>query len=278
MIKIISDSSCDITQEEALKLGIEIIPMKISFSESENYLDGKTIKGSEFYLRLIESDNLPKTSMISPYEFEQVFSKYKDDDVICITISSKLSGTYNSAMIAKDDFPNVNVIDSLNATIGQGLLVKLACKLVSEGKSVKEICDILNQKKHKIRVIGLLDTLEYLKKGGRISSVSATLGEILHIKPVIEVKNGEVVMLGKARGSKQGNNKLREFVKEYGGINFNMPYALAYTGLNSALLDKYILDSKDLYNDNEILDKYIIGSSIGTHVGPNAVAVAFYSN
>lgn len=248
MIKIISDSACDITQEEALKLGIVLLPMKISFNENESYLDGKTITGKHFYEKLIESDKLPKTSMISPFEFEQVFNKYNDDEIICITISSKLSGTYNSALIAKEDFKNVNIIDSLNATIGQGLLVKLACNLVSKGKSVKEICSLLNEYKHKIRMIGLVDTLEYLKKGGRIKASTAVLGGMLHIKPVIEVKNGEVVILGKARGSKQGNNKLRESIKSYGGINFNMPYSIAYTGLDSSLLDKYINDSKDLYN------------------------------
>lgn len=171
------------------------------------------------------------------------------------------------------------VVDSLNAAIGERLLIELAISARDEGKNISEITALLNEQKHHIRLIALLDTLEYLKKGGRISSASAFAGTLLSIKPVIAIENGEVATLGKARGSKNGNNMLRELVEKNGGINFQMPYALAYTGLNDDLLQKYISDSIALYEGKtNRLPVYCIGSTIGTHAGPGAIAVAFFSN
>lgn len=277
MIRIITDSACDLPLVEAKSLGIEIIPLKVTFGNDE-YLDGVTLSREEFFLKLIESSVLPKTSQISPFDFEEAFRKYPDDEILCITLSSKLSGTFQSAKIAATDFCNVTLVDSENVCVGEQILIKLAIKLISEGKIVQEIASILNEEKKKIRVIALLDTLEYLKKGGRIGTVTALVGNLLHIKPVIEVRDGKVSMLGKARGSLQGNNKLREKIIECNGINFNYPAAFAYSGLSDKLLDKYINDSRDLYPDNFEIEKYLIGCTIGTHVGPGAIAVAFFAN
>ena len=171
------------------------------------------------------------------------------------------------------------VVDSLNAAVGERVVVQLALKARDEGKTAVETAELLNAQKQNIRLIALLDTLEYLKKGGRISAASAFAGTLLSIKPVIAVENGEVVTLGKARGSKNGNNMLRELVEKNGGINFEMPFALAYTGLDDTLLQKYIADSASLYEGKaDHLPVYSIGSTIGTHVGPGAIAVAFFSN
>lgn len=276
MIRIITDSASDLTKEEILEDNIDVIPLHITIGGKE-YLDRVDITSEEFFKKLIENTELPKTSQATPISFINEFEKFPDDEIICITMSKKLSGTYQSACVAASDFDNVCVIDSENVTVGQKILVKLAARLIKEGKSFKEIVDTLNQKKENIKLIALLDTLEYLKKGGRISAVTAVIGTFLNVKPVVEIKKGEVKILGKARGSKMGNNKLREKIEEYGGIDFEMPFSLAYSGLDNSLLMKYIEDSKDVYPENTSFDITLIGSTIGTHVGPGAIAVAFFS-
>lgn len=277
MIRIITDSASDFTVEEANKLGITIVPMIITFDDKE-YLDGINLSKEDFFKLLIESSTMPKTSQVTPYRFIEVFEQYPDDEIICITMSSKLSGTYQSAVNAKGDNENIYVVDSLNVTVGENILVRLALKLINDGCSAQKIVKILDEQKKKIKLVALLDTLEYLKKGGRISPLVASIGTLLHIKPVIEIKNGEVNILGKARGSKVGTNKLREKVLEYGGINFDMPFATAYSGLTDVILVKYLEDSKDLYPEGIEIPRLLIGSTIGTHIGPGAIALAFFQN
>lgn len=279
-IRIITDSASDIEREVAKKWNVEIIPLKTLFG-NEEYLDGVNLSHEEFFEKLIESDTLPTTSQITPYEYEEVFEdvKEKNDTAICITISSKLSGCYQSAYIASRNFEDcVTVIDSENVCAGEYILVELAVRLRDEGKSAKEIAEIIEQEKKKVRLIALLDTLEYLKKGGRISPTVAFAGTLLGIKPVIAIEGGEVVMVGKARGSKNGNNMLMQLVEKKGGIDFDKPYCLAYSGISSVLLDKYVADSVSLYEDKVTEFPIIsIGSTIGTHVGPGAIATAFFS-
>lgn len=278
-IRIIADSACDMTQEEAGQYGVDILPLKTVFGNKE-YLDGVTLSGKEFFEKLIETDELPKTSQLSPYEYEQKFQEIKEagDTAVCITLSSRLSGCHQSANIALEGYEDcIEIVDSENVCIGQYILVELACTLRKEGKDMREIADILNQKKKDIRVIALLDTLEYLKRGGRISPAVAVAGGLLSIKPVIAVEHGEIALLGKARGSKNGNNKLTELIQKEGGINFGLPYRLAYSGLDDSLLRKYISDHRELYEDKtDSLPVGIIGSTIGTHVGPGAIAAAFF--
>lgn len=277
MIRIITDSASDFSQEEAEKLGITIVPMIITFDEKE-YLDGINLSKEDFFKLLIESSVLPKTSQVTPYRFTEVFEQYPNDEIICITMSSKLSGTYQSAVNAKGDNENIYVVDSLNVTVGENILVRLALNLINDGCSAQEIVKILNEQKKKIKLVALLDTLEYLKKGGRISPLVASIGTLLHIKPVIEIKNGEVNILGKARGSKAGTNKLREKILEYGGVDFDMPFATAYSGLTDVILEKYLEDYKDLYPEGMEVPRTLIGSTIGTHIGPGAIALAFFQN
>lgn len=278
-IRIIVDSACDLMQAEAKKLNIEILPLKTMFGDTE-YLDGVTLTHQQFFEKLIETDILPTTSQIAPYEYEEQFQKVKEagDTAICITISAKLSGCYQSAHIAINGYEEqVTLVDSENVCIGERLLVLLAVQLRDEGRSAREIAEILNQKKKDIRLIALLDTLEYLKKGGRISKAAAMAGTLLSIKPVIAIENGEVAMLGKARGSKNGNNLLRELISQQGDINFDLPFCLAYSGLDDSLLRKYIADHESVYKEHtDSLPVCSIGSSIGTHVGPGAIAAAFF--
>ena len=280
-VKIVIDSACDLPKKTADQLGLFFVPMRTILGDEE-YLDGITLTGEEFYEKLIESDVTPKTSQVPPADFEEVFEEIvtAGDMALCITVSSGLSGTYQSAMIAAERFgEKVIVVDSQNVTIGEQLLVLRAVRLRDEGWSAWEIAEILNHEKKRIRLIALLDTLEYLKKGGRISSTVAFAGALLSIKPVIALVDGKLEMLGKARGSKNGNNKLMELVQSSRGIDFERPFMLAYSGLSDHMLRKYITDSHGLYEGKtDHLPVCCIGSTIGSHAGPGAIGVAFFEN
>ena len=280
-VRIITDSASDISQAEANQLGIDVLPLKTIFGQEE-FLDGVTLDHVTFYNKLIESDVLPTTSQLSPFDYEQKFREAVEqgDDVVCIALSSKLSGCYQSARIAAEEFPGkIVVVDSKSVAIGERILVQVALKARDEGKSAPEIGALLEAHIQKLRLIALVDTLEYLKRGGRVSSAAAFAGTLLGIKPVIAVEDGAVSILGKARGSKNGSNMLMTLVEKNGGINFDLPFALAYSGLDDSMLQKYISDSASLYEEKaDHLPVCTIGSTIGTHVGPGAIAVAFFSN
>ncbi len=277
-IRIITDSASDITKSPYPF--VTILPMTVTFGEKE-YQDNVNMTHYEFYEKLIESDELPVTSLISPAVFEDAYKEAVEagEKVVVITLSSKLSGTYQSAVIAAGDYEGkVFVVDSLNATIGEQILVELAAELVEKGKSAEQIVDILVAERKKIHVLGLLDTLEYLKKGGRISASVAFVGGVLSIKPVVTIKDGEVTMLGTARGSKNGSNFLIKEIENTEGIDFSKPLRLGYTGLNDSLLKKYIADSENVWEGHaDSLKIATIGATIGTHIGPGAIAVAFFS-
>ena len=274
-VQIIVDSAADMDKEIVAQEHLTVVPLKTIFGEEE-YLDGVTITAQQFYEKLIEDTTHPSTSQPSPYEFEKVFTQVAEQGDTAVVIT--LSGTYQSATIAASGFADsIYVVDSENVTIGEQILVQHALQLRDQGVDAAAIAEELNQKKHEICVIALLNTLEYLKKGGRISSTVAFAGSLLSIKPVIAIENGEVSVIGKARGSKNGYNLLTEFIDKKGGIDFAMPLRLGYTGHNDVLLQKYIKDSEHLWKGNiATLPVTLIGSTIGTHAGPGAVAVAFY--
>ena len=201
------------------------------------------------------------------------------DEPVIITLSGKLSGTYQNAFVAASEFEEkVYVIDSENVAVGQHALVEYALRLKDEGLDAASIAEELNKSKKRIHTIALLDTLEYLKKGGRISKAAAFTGSVLSIKPVVGVVNGEVAVLGKARGAKHGNNLLIEQIGLCDGIDFEKPFSLGYTGSDDTLIKQYIEYSKSIWEGHtDELPISTIGGTIGTHVGPGAVAVAFFS-
>lgn len=278
-VRIICDSASDITREMAKEWDVTVLPLRTIFGDQE-YLDGVTMSHQEFFEKLTETNELPTTSQIAPYDYEAVFKEVVEagDTAVCITLSSKLSGCYQSAHIASADYDgHVFIVDSENVCVAEQLLVELATVLRDEGKSAQEIAAILNEEKKNVRLIALLDTLEYLKRGGRISSVAAFAGTLLSIKPVIGIENGEVTMLGKARGSKNASSVLMSLIEKEGGINFDKPFNVAYSGLSDTLLQKYIVDSEKLYEGRKgELPIRTIGSTIGTHAGPGAIATAFF--
>ena len=274
--RIIVDSTADLFSE--LKSRVGVVPLTVHFGEAE-YLDGVTIDHKTFYEKLVESDVLPTTSQATPDSFIKEFQKIKEDgdSAVVITISSKLSGTYQSAVIAAEDFDNIYIVDSGSAAIGSVILAERALKLADDGMNAREIAEKLNEEKEKIVIIALFDTLEYLKKGGRISKTAAFAGSVLNIKPVLSVIDGEITVLGKARGSKMGNNLLVQEIEKVGGVDFEKPVLLGFTGLSDALLLKYIEDSKYLWEKGLKDIRYTaIGSVIGTHAGPGAIAAAFF--
>ena len=261
-----------------IKEKVHVVPLTVHFGEEE-FIDGVTIDHKAFYEKLVETDVHPTTSQATPAAFEQEYEKAKQagEAAVVITLSAKLSGTYQSAMIAAQDYEDIYVVDSESVAIGGGILVELALGLIREGLTAQEIAQRLETEKEKIVIVALVDTLEYLKRGGRISKTVAFAGTLLNIKPVLAVACGEIQMLGKARGSKQGNNLLVQEIEKAGGVDFTKPVLLGYTGMSDILLRKYIEDSKHLWEGNlEVVRHTTIGSVIGTHAGPGAVAVAFF--
>ena len=276
-IRIITDSAADLPQP--CRPELTILPMTVTFG-TEQFLDGVDLTHRQFYEKLIEGDILPTTSQINPAQFEEAFRQAGEagEAVVAVLLSSKLSGTCQSACIAAQEYPGrVFVVDSENATLGERILVERALELMDPGLDAAAIANRLEAEKKDIRLVALLDTLEYLKRGGRISSSAALVGGLLSIKPVVAVERGEVVMLGRARGSKNGNNLLVQEIQKTNGVDFGRPYLLGYTGLEDSLLQKYIADSAALWAEHtDVLPVGTIGGTIGTHVGPGAVGVAFF--
>jgi len=278
-IRIITDSASDISQVRAKEWGITVLPLKVRFGEEE-FLDGVTLSPKDFYKKLVETDELPKTSQISPFDYGQVFKEAEaaGDELICFCLSSGVSGSYQSACIAAEDFSDkIHVIDTRQFCISEFIIVQRAVWLRDQGKNVKEILDTIEVEMKKAHVIAAFDTLEYLKLGGRISSAAAFAGNVLMIKPVLTIEEGVVKVIGKARGSKNSHNMLMEFVKNHGGIDFDMPVCIAYAGYTDDVLKKYVEDSKALYEGNEEKIQYAeVGATIGTYSGPGAIALAFF--
>ena len=277
-VRIITDSGIDLPGE--LDPRLTVIPLGITFGTT-TYADGVDLTNDRFYEMLIESDELPKTSQATPYAYQQVFEQVRaaGEEAVVITLSSALSGTYQSAVTAAADYPEVHVVDSKNVTIGQSLPVLYALHLVDEGLGAAEIAEKVEAVVGRVCLLALLDTLEYLKRGGRIPKSVGAIGELLSIKPVVGVEDGEVVMLGKARGSKNGRNQLHQQVEKH-GIDFTMPVLLGYTGLSQKLLKKYLDDNRVIWEGKvaeEDLPITSVGATIGTHVGPNAIALAFFA-
>ncbi len=276
-IRLITDSGSDLPQR--CHEAVTVLPMTIRFGDTE-YRDGIDITTTEFYEKLIESDELPCTSLVSPAAFKEAYETAIDngEKVVVVTISSKLSGTYQSAVLAALEYPDeVFVVDSMNVACAQQILVMRGVELMQQGLSAKELAEALEAERESIHILAVLDTLEYLKKGGRIGSAVAFVGGALNLKPVVTCRDGEVAMIGKARGSKNGNNYLVQEIQKTVGIDFSKPIRLGYTGLSDCMLQKYLEDSRALWEGHgESMVVSHIGSTIGTHIGPGAIAVAFF--
>lgn len=275
-VRIITDSTVDVSPATAARL--TRVPLTIFFG-TEEYVDGVTISHHAFYEKLVTGNVLPTTSQPTPAAWEAAFEEAtaNGDSVVVLTISSKLSGTYQSACIAAEDFDNVYVVDTLHAATGAGCLAEYAVRLADEGMDAKTIADTLMETRQKLRLFAVLDTLEYLKKGGRISGTVAFVGGMLSIKPVIGISDGVVGVVAKARGAKQGVATLISEVEKAGGIDTTKPFLLGYTGNDMAPVQDFAAKANHLWGGQEIAMPQLC-SVVGTHVGPGAVAVAFFAN
>lgn len=275
-LRIVCDSSCDISQDEAKELNIDVLPLTITINE-KNYKDGIDISKEEFYKILETEKKLPKTSQISPAVFESIFedAKGSGDDVLVITIAGVLSGTSNSARIAKDmvEYDNIEIVDSCSVIGGFQILVHEAVKLRDESKSLKEIADYLNTLKKRIKIWGAINTLENLKKGGRLSFIEAALGTLMNIKPIISFNEvGKINVVSKAMGMTKTSKKIIDLVKKY-PIDENYEVIYYYSSSNKNL-DKFLNEFKEsgMYIDGTSIN---LSPVVGTHIGDNAYAICY---
>ena len=273
-VRIITDSASDMSPAEHPAL--RVLPLSVTFG-TDVYMDGVDIDHQRFYEMLVERDELPKTGQVNPYAFSQAIAEAREagDEAVIITVGAKLSGTNQSARTALAEAPggDMFVVDSNNVTLGERVLVEYALRLVDEGQGAAQVAAAVEAVRDRV-----VETLEYLVRGGRLSAAAGAVGTLLNVKPVVAAEDGLIVQLGKARGSKNGRNLLNQKVEKAGGIDFSMPLALGYTGLSDAVLKKYIEDSAALWagHTEGELPVHTIGATIGTHVGPGAVAVAFF--
>ena len=274
-VRIVVDSTADLLPE--LRRQVDVVPLTVHFGQQE-YVDGVTIQAEEFYRKLADCKELPTTSQATPFDFDKVFEPIiaEGDTVVAIVVSSRLSGTYQSARIAAEDYPGkVFVVDTLQVAISSSVLVAYALDLVQQGMCAAEIAEELTAVREKVHLMAVVDTLEYLQKGGRVSKTVAIAGGLLNVKPIIGLTEGEIKMLGKARGNKQANALMNKEIARL-GIDFSKPILLGYTGTDDTLLRKYMEESSDLW-EGRVLPATIVSAVIGTHAGPGVVAVAFFS-
>jgi DegV family protein with EDD domain len=279
-VKIIIDSASDIPASYAEAHGMGFAPLKTTLGGKE-YRDGIDIFPDEFFAKLEENKELAHTSQVNAEEFRALFEQAVSagDDVVAITISSGLSGTYQSALIAASEFPGrVFVVDSLSATAGIQVLIQRALQLKEIGKTAKEIFYVLEELKKRVRLFVRLDTLEYLKRGGRISKSSAFVGGILNIKPILTLnREGKLETVGKARGIKQSHQMMNESIAACGGIDFSMPVVMTYAGdPDDGFVQNYLNDSTDVVGEHaDLVTVGRLGCVIGTHSGPGAIVISF---
>jgi DegV family protein with EDD domain len=277
---VVTDSNSGITQSEAKELGVVVMPMPF-YINGQMFYEDIDLTQEQFYQKLKEGGEI-KTSMPLVGDvtdkWDELLKEY--DEIVYIPMSSGLSSSCETAYMLSQDYDGkVQVVNNQRISVTMRQSVLDAKMLAEQGKGAEEIKEILEKEKFESSIYIMVDTLEYLKKGGRISSTVAFIGGALAIKPVVAVSDGEIIMLGKARGSKNGSNFLIREIEKADGVDFSRPFCLGYTGLSDELLQKYIHDSEHLWKDYaKELPISTLGATIGTHVGPGAVAVAFFEH
>lgn len=275
-IKIIVDSACDLDEAILKDLGVSMVPLSVHFGE-EAYYDRVTIKPKEFYKKLSEYSELPKTSQVPPVSFVEEFKKYLDEGyyIISACFSSVLSGTFQSACIAKEmlNSDKITVIDTKAASVGFGLIVREAAFMVKEGRSLKEVIEKIEFMSAKMEHVFAVGSLDMLKRGGRISTTQAVMGKLLNVKPILQFDNGKIIPYDKVRGEKGIIKKLIETMKERGNDIGNQIIGLNYSGDDGLCMQL----KSEIQNEFGVKEFVIseIGACIGSHVGPGTVAVFF---
>lgn len=275
-ICIMTDTMCDVPIEFVSKYNIRVMPLTVHFGE-ESFLDGVDITTEEFFERLVKTDELPKTSQVTPLQFNKAFNEEleRGNTVIAVLGSSQLSGTYSSAILSKQNLGSekIYIIDSEAVTLGAGMLVIKAARLAEEGKSAEEIVEIIEDSKKKMKQFFIIGNLKYIYKGGRISFSESVIGSILNIKPILTVKDGKLEMIEKTRGVKKAASIVLEMIKDKGwSLNDKI------IGINHTLCPEYADYIEELINNEYNVKEIIrgqVGSVIGTHAGPGCLAFYF---
>jgi len=280
MVKIITDSASDLPKEYIKKYNIEIVPLTVEL-EGKIYKDGVDITTEKFNQLMIKSNQLPKTAHPSPETFKKVFLKYINDgyDILCLTISSKLSGTYQSAMIAKNNIKTsekIFVFDTLAASSGEALQVIKASKLIQKGEKIKEVLRKLTEYRNRINILILLDTLENIVKGGRLTKIQGVIAKILNFKIILHNNEGAVEMLEKIRGKKRFFKKVLEIIDErMKKLNLsNLNVGITHVdNIEEAMMFKKIIEEK--YNPKDIFVNHM-GATIATYAGKGGIIISFW--
>lgn len=275
MIKILVDAAADYAAEELKAKNIDLIPLKVTIGET-TYLDGVNLDRNDFYRILKETGTFPKTSQPSPQEFLDIFEEVKEngDELICILLSSELSGTFQSAVLARDmaEYDKIYLVDSLSATYTIKVMADHACRLRSEGVDAAKIAEEVNALKSRVRVLAALDTLEYLSRGGRLSKTAAAIGDMANIKPVITLtKDGKVGILGKCLGKNKAICAIKKHLQGM-EIDDSFPlYSIYSYGTDNCAKFEEKLAQEGLH----IHRRLQIGPTIGSHIGPEAFGIIF---
>ena len=277
MIRIVVDSSSDYTLEEIKEKNLTLIPLSVTI-DGTSYIEGQNLERNEFYEFLKSSEDVPKTSQPSPEAFLNVFeaAKAAGDDVICILLSSSISGTYQNAFLAKTmtDYDRIHLIDSLSVASGLKLMADYALKLIDDGLTVEAIVKKIEDMKSRVHVFAALDTLEYLYKGGRLSKTSAAIGTLARLKPIITLNaEGRIEVVGKAIGKQKAMSSLLSNLEEF-EPDENFPFTTLYT-YDAQNCEK--LEEKLLKNGIQTAYRTSIGAVIGTHAGPGAFGIVYVS-
>lgn len=275
MIRIITDSSSDISPERAEKLGIDLLPLTVIFGE-EHFKSNLEITNKEFYERLATVDKLPTTAQVTPAEFEDIFRKYVEagDDIVGLFISAKMSGTYQSALVAKDIIgaSNIHIVETATVTFALGLIVEEAVKMRDRGLSAAEMEQALLEMIPRVTLYAAIEDLKYLRMGGRLSATSAIVASILGICPCITIKDGLVEVVGKARGKKAAFNLIDNLLKKSPpSLDYDVSTGHTNSPENMAAFDDYFAAELKRHVNHEME----IGSIVGTHVGPGACGIAY---
>ena len=278
MIRILTDSTVDLLPEDVSALGVRVVPLAVHFGD-EHYEDGVDLGHEQFYEMLEQSHKLPRTSQPSPERFITEFERARDDgdDLICILLSSTLSGTFQSAQIAAEEvgYDRIFLVDSHTVSLAAQLLVRRAAARVAEGWSAEDIVDDLVSAREHLHIFAIVDTLKYLHKGGRLPTAAAIAGGLLGIKPVIGVQNGKVGLADKARGLPGAYVAIFKQIQKAGGVDETWPVMVGYTGKRHGV-EPFMRYATQNLGLNEPLVRPI-GAVVGTHAGPGAAGIAFFS-
>ncbi len=276
-MRILTDTTSDITLSQAQSLNVDMVSLKVIFNE-EVYEDQRTLSTQAFYQKMENSDLLPTTSQPSPQDFLTYFEdvKAKKEEMIVIVLSSALSGTYQSAMIAKSlcEYEKIYIIDSMTTTLGLQALVHVAIQLRQEGKDTLDIVETLEQLKYKIRLVALVDTLDNLIRGGRLSKSAGFAGKLLKVKPLLSLNQGQLGVFSKARGHHKAMLGMMQEIEKQGGIDTHYPVYFGYTGLDDPLAPLIALVKEQYSLEKEY--QSCIGPVIGVHAGSGALGVAYF--